>query len=166
MRDPRQAVLWGLLSVGAIALRPFEERTVLTDEEVPLSLLPQDEREAARYRLAAEQGDAWAQYQLGLFYEDGRGGLPKDEREAARLYKLAADQGNASAQVHLGPFYDRGRGGHRSVSRVRPILARRPLHRITLSRSGRRNREAQVFSLSCCQTSGKRPVCNIKEPIR
>jgi TPR repeat protein len=25
----------------------------------------------------------------------GRGGLPKDDREAARLYKLAADHGNA-----------------------------------------------------------------------
>jgi hypothetical protein len=28
--------------------------------------------------------------------ETGRGGLPKDDREAARLYRLAADQGNAS----------------------------------------------------------------------
>jgi hypothetical protein len=28
-------------------------------------------------------------------YEQGRGGLAKDECEAARLYKLAADPGNA-----------------------------------------------------------------------
>jgi TPR repeat protein len=32
--------------------------------------------------------------------DDGRG-LPKDDREAARLYKLAADQGNAYAEVGL-----------------------------------------------------------------
>ena len=52
-----------------------------------------------------------AQNNLGVFYEQGRGGLPKDEREAARLYKLAADQGNARAQANLGLFYSEGRGG-------------------------------------------------------
>jgi hypothetical protein len=31
----------------------------------------------------------------------GRGGLRKDDREAARLYKLAAAQGNAYAQAGL-----------------------------------------------------------------
>jgi TPR repeat protein len=44
---------------------------------------------------------------LGIFYEQGRGGLPKDEREAARLYKLAADQGNASAQARLARLFAR-----------------------------------------------------------
>jgi hypothetical protein len=44
-------------------------------------------------------------------YREGRGGLPKDEREAARLYELAADRGNASAQNNLGVFYQNGRGG-------------------------------------------------------
>jgi TPR repeat protein len=48
---------------------------------------------------------------LGLFYADGRGGLPKDEREAARLYKLAAGQGHADGQANLGFFYAEGRGG-------------------------------------------------------
>eukprot|EP00931_Biecheleriopsis_adriatica_P043236 TRINITY_DN2472_c0_g1_i11.p4 TRINITY_DN2472_c0_g1~~TRINITY_DN2472_c0_g1_i11.p4 ORF type:complete len:103 (-),score=28.68 TRINITY_DN2472_c0_g1_i11:8-316(-) len=50
-----------------------------------------DEVEAARlFRLAAEQGDADAQYNLGVMYRDGRG-VPKDEVEAARLYGLAAE---------------------------------------------------------------------------
>jgi TPR repeat protein len=40
-----------------------------------------------------------------------RSGLPKDEREAARLYKLAADEGNASARAYLGDFYEFARGG-------------------------------------------------------
>jgi TPR repeat protein len=48
-------------------------------------------REAARlYKLAADQGHATAQANLGRLYSHGLGGLPKDEREAARLYKLAA----------------------------------------------------------------------------
>jgi hypothetical protein len=47
-----------------------------------------DDREAARlYKLAAAQGLAGAQCNLGLFYVQGRGGLSKNDREAARLYK-------------------------------------------------------------------------------
>jgi TPR repeat protein len=63
------------------------------------------------YKLAADQGNALAQVSLGVFYETGRGGLPRDDREAARLYKLAADQGNAGAQAYLGIFYEQCRGG-------------------------------------------------------
>ena len=43
-------------------------------------------------------------------YESGRGGLPKDDREAARLFKLAADQGYDRAQVNLGLMYAMGWG--------------------------------------------------------
>jgi TPR repeat protein len=58
--------------------------------------------EAARlYKLAADQGNAYGQVNLGRFYEYGKGGLPKDDTQAARLYKLAADQGNAYAQSRL-----------------------------------------------------------------
>jgi hypothetical protein len=75
------------------------------------------------YKLAVDQGNAYAQYHLGKMYENGRGGLPKDDREAARLYelaadqgavglyKLAADQGHASAQYYLGVMYENGHGG-------------------------------------------------------
>ena len=38
---------------------------------------------------------------------DGRGGLPKDEREAARLYKLAADQGNEMGRTISGLLRER-----------------------------------------------------------
>ena len=59
--------------------------------------VPQDHAEATRlYRLAAEQGDARAQCNLGLMYEHGDG-VPQDHAEAARLYRLAADQGDARA---------------------------------------------------------------------
>jgi TPR repeat protein len=48
---------------------------------------------------------------LGFFYETGRGGLPQDEVEAARLYRLAADQGGPFARNKLTTFYEEGRGG-------------------------------------------------------
>jgi TPR repeat protein len=44
-------------------------------------------------------------------YQRGRGGLPKDDRDAVRLYRLAADQGNAGGQSNLGFMYETGRGG-------------------------------------------------------
>ena len=50
-----------------------------------------DEAEAARWhRLAADQGLAGAQLNLGFMYDNGRGGL-KDEAEAVRWHRLAAD---------------------------------------------------------------------------
>ena len=51
------------------------------------------------------------QANLGAFYANGLGGLPKDMREAAQLYKLSADQGNSLGQTNLGVFYENGRGG-------------------------------------------------------
>ena len=63
------------------------------------------------YRLAAEQGDASAQFNLGVMYDNGEGVL-KDDAEAVRLYRLAAEQGagDASAQWRLGNMYNYGRG--------------------------------------------------------
>ena len=54
---------------------------------------------------AAEQGDPLGNNNLGFFYESGRGGLPKDDREAARLYQLAADDGESWGQYNLGRFH-------------------------------------------------------------
>ena len=72
--------------------------------------IPQDDAEAVRwYRLAAEQGHASAQYNLGLMYDNGEG-IPQDDAEAVRWYRLAAEQGSASAQNNLGVMYSNGEG--------------------------------------------------------
>ncbi len=55
--------------------------------------VPQDYAEAVKwYRLAAEQGDASAQYNLGIMYINGKG-VPQDYAEAVKWYRLAAEQG-------------------------------------------------------------------------
>ena len=43
-------------------------------------------------------------------YEQGRGGLQRDDTEAVRYYRLAADQGECVAQAKLGTMYEQGRG--------------------------------------------------------
>ena len=60
-------------------------------------------------KIAAEQGDAEAQFFLGLSYAIGDD-IPEDDAEAVRWYRLAAEQGHASAQEHLGMAYEHGRG--------------------------------------------------------
>ena len=57
----------------------------------------------------AEQGDARAQYNLGLMYYNGYGVL-QDYKTAVKWYRLAAEQGDADAQSNLGVMYEKGRG--------------------------------------------------------
>ena len=72
--------------------------------------LTEDDEEAVRwYRLAAEQGYASAQHNLGLMYADGDG-VPEDDEEAIWWYRLAAEQGYPSAQYNLGLMYADGEG--------------------------------------------------------
>jgi TPR repeat protein len=61
------------------------------------------------WTLAAEQGHAFAQYNLGLMYDNGRGVL-QDFKTAVKWYTLAAEQGNADAQYSLGLMYANGDG--------------------------------------------------------
>jgi TPR repeat protein len=60
--------------------------------------VPADDKEAVkRFRLAADQGNANAQYNLGLIYEIGAG-VSEDNKEAVKWYQMAADQGHIAAQ--------------------------------------------------------------------
>ena len=60
-------------------------------------------------RARAEQGDAAAQFDLGVMYANGYG-VQQDYAEAVRWYRLAADQGLAVAQHGLGRMYANGAG--------------------------------------------------------
>ncbi|MBF0124457.1 MAG: sel1 repeat family protein [Magnetococcales bacterium] len=71
----------------------------------------QDSAEAvARFRRAADQGHAAAQYNLGGMYYSGNG-VPQDSVAARRWFLMAAQQGHAEAQFMLGNMYRQGDGG-------------------------------------------------------
>ena len=57
----------------------------------------------------AEQGYAFAQYNLGIMYEYGNG-VAKDYAEAVKWYRLSAEQGYAIGQYSLGLMYSNGYG--------------------------------------------------------
>ena len=55
----------------------------------------------------AQQGEAAAQYNLGVMYYYGKG-VPEDYTEAAKWYRKAAEQGHVTAQWMLGGIYYQG----------------------------------------------------------
>jgi uncharacterized protein len=59
--------------------------------------------------LAADQGHARAQADLGLMYYEGDG-VPPDSAEAMKWWRMAADQGNAKAQACLDFMRHKGDG--------------------------------------------------------
>ena len=62
------------------------------------------------WRPLAEQGDAGAQFSLGLSYENGDG-VPRDYAIARQWYEKSAAQGDAKAQLYLGLQSAFGQGG-------------------------------------------------------
>ncbi len=78
--------------------------------QLNLGLMYENDLTTARLYELAAHGNAKAQFILGLRYYKGRMGVAQDYQEAARLYKLAAEQGNASAQRSLALMYYKGEG--------------------------------------------------------
>jgi uncharacterized protein len=64
---------------------------------------------AKEWRPIADQGDAIAQFNLGLLYIDGHG-VPQDVSEAVNWFRRSAEQGYAPAQHNLGAMYGSGQG--------------------------------------------------------
>ena len=61
------------------------------------------------YKNLASNNDSYAQYRLGVMYDNGISVLEND-KEAVKWYTLAAEQGEVRAQSNLGVMYDDGEG--------------------------------------------------------
>jgi hypothetical protein len=85
--------------------QPGRQHTIKPRETFEANLKKAREERAEKERLEkilylAEQGDADAQYELGIYYSDGKGVL-KDTVKALKLIKKAAVQGNSNANDYL-----------------------------------------------------------------
>jgi TPR repeat protein len=68
--------------------------------------VPQDYKETVKwFQLAAEQGIAQAQYNLGVGYLQGQV-VAQDYKEAIKWNRLAAEQGYAQDQFNMGAWTD------------------------------------------------------------
>ena len=67
-----------------------------------------DKKAIELYEMAAKRGSAAAQYNLGIFYDQGSHGLTQSDKRAFEFYALAAEQGFAEAQSNLAHMYITG----------------------------------------------------------
>ena len=65
--------------------------------------------EIVKLKRLAEQGNAEAQYKLGLMYDIGKE-VDQDYQKAFEWYEKSANQGLASSQSRLGSMYRYGKG--------------------------------------------------------
>lgn len=77
-----------------------------------------NDAEAARYwEMAAAEGLALAQFQLGWCFVYGLGVMP-DSEEAAKWYQLAAEQGAWEAQYNVANFFMLGDGVDKDLEKA------------------------------------------------
>jgi len=62
-----------------------------------------------KFRPLAEQGNAQAQFNMGVMCRQGQG-VPQDDKQAVAWWSKAAEQGHVEAQDNLGLRYGRGQG--------------------------------------------------------
>lgn len=70
------------------------------------------------YTMAAQQGDATAQWNVAVLLAHGQGGIDLDPKKAALWCQKAVDQGFAPAQATLGRMYAAGEGVEKDVGKA------------------------------------------------
>lgn len=86
---------------------------------------PMPDESAGTYALrrAAAEGDAKAQYLIGLRYAEGDAGM-RDMEKSVRWLRLAATAGLAPAQYRMGVLYERGEGVEFNLNQARAWYGR------------------------------------------
>ncbi|MCY4389332.1 MAG: tetratricopeptide repeat protein [Desulfurellaceae bacterium] len=101
-------LLWACVGARSVTA---EDVDVANCSVTDLMISAEQAEQVAACRVAAESGNANAQFGLGFMYDDfGMGVVPKDYAEAMRWYRRAAEQGHAKAQIQIGFMYERGNG--------------------------------------------------------
>jgi hypothetical protein len=120
--EPRESLLKKYKEMGQEAFRCFEKGHELDPMNAELSywlaqnyyygdgVQQNEEKAAALYQHAAEQGHPEAQYMLSVCCRNGKG-IGQDHAQAARLLRKAAEQGSTSAQYDLALAFKYGQLG-------------------------------------------------------
>jgi uncharacterized protein len=92
----------------------------MQDDSKPSPSLPDQAELVARLRLAAEQGNAEAQFRLGVIYGNGDG-VALDHEQALSWFNQAARQGHENAVITLAWMYANGTGVQVDEERARAL---------------------------------------------
>lgn len=96
-----------LSPVLLIGCQKIHSTTSLQTSQVQSS--PAENDDFMKLKRSAEQGNAEAQYKLGLMYDIGKE-VDQDYQKAFEWYEKSANQGLASSQSRLGSMYRYGKG--------------------------------------------------------
>ena len=120
-KDYPQALMWFILAAARSDMEALEFRDSLANRMTPAQITeaqtlarefkPQDAytKSLQEFRALAAQGDAAAQFKLGLIYYKGQGVQP-DYLEALNWFKKAALQGHPLGQYNVGYMNEKGEG--------------------------------------------------------
>ncbi|MDR3182095.1 MAG: sel1 repeat family protein [Planctomycetaceae bacterium] len=111
--------------------------------------------ELEKVKAFAEDGDAAAQYNLGVLYYQGEK-VKKDYNEAAKWFRKAAEQGDSDGQYNMGVCYDNGFGVE---------LDRKQAAEWYQKAAGQGNADAQ-YNLGCCYALGEGVERDIDEAVK
>ncbi|MBO4492671.1 MAG: protein kinase [Lentisphaeria bacterium] len=131
-------------------------RLAQMDEEGKGRWFPSDSDALAGYQkiAPAPHNHRDAQYKLGEFYENGRGGLDRDIRTALKWYKLAAAQRQRDALYRLGMACKNGEGNE-PVDYVRMVEY--------FTQSAEQGHPEAQYQLGYCYENGLGVPINVKQ---
>ena len=89
-----------------------------------LGVKQSDKKMIELYEMAAKRGHATAQYNLGVYYDEGICGLTQSDQRAIEFFTLAAEQGYVRAQANVGIFYLQGKGVEQSITKAKKWITR------------------------------------------
>ena len=90
---------------ATVVKRHNKRRTSIKKQHTVAHVAALDPEQVDKIRLAAEQGNAEAQYRLGAMYAQGRG-VKKDRAAALKWYRRSAGRGYGKAQEALEIYYE------------------------------------------------------------
>lgn len=123
------AVAFAALALGYVLAPTIEKNWLITSQAaqkqpVPSTVSAQgaadrsaEAKTPEELRKLAEQGDADAQWNLGVRCHTGEG-VPQDDVQAVQWFQRAAEQGHVVAQATLGAYYWAGRGVPQDLSKA------------------------------------------------
>lgn len=103
-----------------LALMQFYGRGVEVSKDAALATMVRVEPDVRR---KADSGQAWAQFNVGLMYENGWV-VQRDLDRAITWYRKSADQGYGAAFNNLGVLYEQGNGVQRDRAKSVAFLRR------------------------------------------
>ncbi|MBS1993732.1 MAG: sel1 repeat family protein [Cyanobacteria bacterium SZAS LIN-3] len=121
---------------------------------------------AEQFRRLGNEGDAFAQYIMGVMYQNGRG-VPKNVHSAIGWYMKSAKQGYPGAEERLGEIYQFGEQGIKKDNKQAADWYRRAAHHgnqkaqmalfkmFISSHIGNEVAEARAWLGRACQTPGE-----------